>query len=210
MTGGEPTTRQCITCLEDKPNQDYITATPSCERKHNPDVCTQCARTWIRSIIENGDTQVVCPQCRSVLTYLEIQVLTDKATFQRYEGLLVSRHLTADPTFVWCAHACGSGQSHPGGVSEPIMSCHHCEGKRCVVHQLPWHSGSTCQQFDESLSLGHQDPKPEQSSKELKSEEELLAIKQRARDDKLSRDAARLGGKRCPNCRFYIHKIDGW
>ncbi|KAI0539422.1 hypothetical protein GGR58DRAFT_512448 [Xylaria digitata] len=164
------TSRQCISCLEEK-----------LESEHQPDTCAQCVRVWIQRSIENQGIHITCPQCPSELEYSAIKELADEATFQRYETLVFNRLLEQDPTFVWCAHACGSGQLHPTGSYEPIMTCHHCRKQTCVIHGLPWHSGLTCRQFDNS----------------------------QAKDDQASRDLVRGNTKPCPRCRFDIEKAGG-
>ncbi|KAJ2971640.1 hypothetical protein NUW58_g9359 [Xylaria curta] len=181
--------------------------TPSCEIQHQSSVCTQCVTTWIRSNIESRGTRITCPQCNSELDYFTIKRLTDEDIFQRYETLVVTTLLEQEPDFVWCAHACGSGQTHPAGSDEPIMTCWACSRRTCVVHRLPWHPGITCRQFDEQLVAGgwsqHMAPRDQLLTQQTQ------AALQRARDDAVSRDIVRGISKACPNCRFDVQKDGG-
>lgn len=193
---------ECITCLTRKPNKEYTLLTPPCIGEHKAEVCTDCVRKWIQLSLEGGGTRITCPQCLSELGFFTIKRLADAALFQKFETRTLHGLLEQDPAFVWCAHACGSGQSHRGGRGEPVMTCHHCGALTCVNHRIPWHSGLTCDQFDESLRL----PPPGQREREQKQEQDRL---QRARDDAASREVVRKDTKACPQCRFDIQKDGG-
>lgn len=47
---------------------------------------------------------------------------------------------------------CGSGHEHAGGSDNPIMTCTACGVKSCFVHDVPWHSGQSCDQYDKSVA----------------------------------------------------------
>lgn len=60
------------------------------------------------------------------------------------EYLLFSQELR------WCAHPdCGSGQEVEGGYANSFFSCFACTRKTCFHHRVAWHSGLTCQEYDE-------------------------------------------------------------
>ncbi|KAJ8131737.1 hypothetical protein O1611_g1890 [Lasiodiplodia mahajangana] len=114
-------------------------------------------------------------------------------------------------TVVAVGSACGSGQLHPDSLQQPIMTCHHCSKQTCVTHRLPWHSGLTCQQFDESLlpeNLAEVDlDEAEEAEADIQAEEMLQL--QRAKDEAASRELVRRESKPCPGCRFDIQKEGG-
>ncbi|KAI1751232.1 hypothetical protein F4782DRAFT_199844 [Xylaria castorea] len=215
--------RTCVSCLEEKPKTEYKSTTSRCRSEHGPGLCTQCVTMWIQRSVSERGTHITCPQCPLELDYFDIKEVADELTFQRYETLVLSRILAEDSTFQWCAYACGSGQLHPAAVDEPIMTCHNCNKKTCVVHRLPWHSGVTCGQFDKYLALGHQVEKSGQSQRKeitsIRSQRQLLeeqraqaaleSIRQRALDDAASREEVRRTSKSCPKCRFDIEKTVG-
>ncbi|KAI0454444.1 hypothetical protein F5B21DRAFT_238027 [Xylaria acuta] len=209
--------RQCISCLEEKPTTEYKSATPRCRREHGPGMCTQCVTMWIRRSVDEQGTRITCPQCPLELDYFEIEEAADEATFRRYETLVLFRLLEEDTHFEWCAHACGSGQLHPAAVDEPIMTCHHCNKRTCVVHQLPWHSGVTCRQFDGLLGRGRRGRDKgaaslrfqEQQLEEQSAQAALEAAIQTARDERASQEEVRRTSKSCPKCKFDIQKIGG-
>lgn len=47
---------------------------------------------------------------------------------------------------------CNSGQIHEDGEAEPIMTCVHCGSRSCVVHQIPFHEGETCSEYDNRMN----------------------------------------------------------
>ena len=47
---------------------------------------------------------------------------------------------------------CPAGQLHDGGSDYPVMTCHACQQKSCFTHDVPWHSGLTCEQYDAQTS----------------------------------------------------------
>ena len=197
--------RQCISCLEEKPFTDYFFLSEQCRSRHSAGTCTACVTAWIRNTLQESGTSIACPQCPQELSYRTIQKYADRATFERYEMLLLTGLLGTEPTFVWCAHGCGSGQSHPGGAAEPILTCHHCRRQTCVVHDLPWHPGLTCGQFDELLRREERRAQERQASGERRQ----ALLLQRARDDEASREEVRNRTKPCPKCHFDIEKHGG-
>ncbi|KAI0485619.1 hypothetical protein F4859DRAFT_389142 [Xylaria cf. heliscus] len=221
MVASTASLRLCIGCLEEKPKTEFKNLTPRCRGHHTPDMCAQCVTIWIHRSVNDRGTRVTCPQCPIELDYFDIKELADAATFRKYETLVLSRVLEEDPRFEWCAHACGSGQIHPAAADEPIMTCHNCHKRTCVVHKLPWHSGFTCRQFDARVrALGQGQDKETATaaaaaaaslrSREQRLEEQrALAILQRAKDDEASREEVRRTSKACPNCKSDIEKDSG-
>ncbi|KAF8603504.1 hypothetical protein BDV93DRAFT_523280 [Ceratobasidium sp. AG-I] len=57
--------------------------------------------------------------------------------------------LQNEPNFVWCkSAACNWGQVHEGGAGTPIVICQACQSRACFTHDVPWHAGLTCDQYD--------------------------------------------------------------
>jgi hypothetical protein len=53
--------------------------------------------------------------------------------------------------FIWCTAGCGSGQIHDSNNHHPIVTCLHCEKKSCFVHNVPWHEGVSCREYNRIL-----------------------------------------------------------
>lgn len=57
--------------------------------------------------------------------------------------------VSLDPNFVWCCNPrCEAGQVHESGANAPIVICHSCNSRACFVHQVAWHEGLICEEFD--------------------------------------------------------------
>jgi hypothetical protein len=68
---------------------------------------------------------------------------------KRYDRLSTKAALEAIPGFRWCiAKDCKSGQVHDEGDTTPKFRCVGCKKTHCMVHQIAWHKGETCAQYD--------------------------------------------------------------
>ena len=68
----------------------------------------------------------------------------------RYDAKQMQEMLSTMPNFARCLGPnCSSGQIHDGGDEQPIMTCISCQFKTCYTHQLPWHDGQTCAEYDD-------------------------------------------------------------
>ncbi|KAJ1308383.1 hypothetical protein OPQ81_004089 [Rhizoctonia solani] len=110
-----------------------------------------------------------------------------KACQDRYEALLLRRTLEAEPNFVWCKNAkCNWGQVHESGANAPIVICQVCRARSCFTHNVPWHTGLTCAQYNAQHV-------------------------NRARENQASEAYIARNAKQCPNprCGRRIEKFDG-
>ncbi|KAN0112544.1 hypothetical protein V8E51_005495 [Hyaloscypha variabilis] len=96
--------------------------------------------------------QIICPICcldrKSCLLPAEsIRKYADQATWERHKSLVARHAMQANPNFVWCL----SGRCEWGGVHDPKserFTCPACNFQTCFKHQVPWHEGITCRQYD--------------------------------------------------------------
>lgn len=106
----------------------------------------------------------------------------------RYDNLSTRHALEIDvPNFRWCLGPnCTFGQEHPDSPTEqPISVCSACGFVSCAQHNVPWHSGENCEEYDKRVKAG----------------EDF--------GDKKSRKTIRRIAKRCPGCQRYINKNGG-
>ena len=97
--------------------------------------------------------------------------------------------LSSLDSFRWCLRpGCKSGQIHETGTNGPLFRCHACGFRVCVIHNVPWHKGETCTEFDYRTMPG------------LKKAEEIASAK-----------TIRKTTKTCPqrSCRAPIEKNRG-
>lgn len=60
--------------------------------------------------------------------------------------------MSQDENFIWCTAGCGSGQIHDSDARHPIVSCLYCGQRSCFQHNVPWHEGLTCKEYDRLLA----------------------------------------------------------
>lgn len=143
---------------------------------HQPGTCLDCIRTTIRIGLDTKLwTDIRCPECPSTFTYRNVQRVADPANFERYDALASSSALSNLPDFRWCLADCGSGQLHDGGKQHPIMQCFKCGSRQCFTHNVRWHTGMTCPEYEEFLH----NPETFRSRMEL---DNLIAEEEQARE----------------------------
>lgn len=87
----------------------------------------------------------------------------------RYDHYLLLNHLSSEPNFRWCLRdTCDSGQLYEATEHlEPHVYCDECAFEMCFTHQIPWHEGLSCEQYDSQRE--HGDPDYQQTQGWLRS-----------------------------------------
>ncbi|KAK4166392.1 hypothetical protein QBC43DRAFT_17163 [Cladorrhinum sp. PSN259] len=152
-------------------------ALPSCAENHQLNICRSCLSRTIRSQLETrgraASQSLICPtpECGHMYTHSELRIILDEETFTLYDRQRLNLHLSSEPNFRWCLReGCASGQIYevvgPGwgliqGPDLPVASgrshpnrnrvyCSDCSFVMCFEHQVAWHEGMSCQEYDES------------------------------------------------------------
>lgn len=60
--------------------------------------------------------------------------------------------MSQSDNFIWCTAGCGSGQIHDSDARHPIVTCLHCGERSCFRHNVPWHEGLTCKEYDRLIA----------------------------------------------------------
>lgn len=149
-------TKKCIACLEilslNLFPEERITSV--CDHSSSDlaksFICKSCLSQHIQARLEeHGPKEVSCPICRVTLSFQEVQKWATTQTFRHVDRLLTRQALALDPNFIWCCNPrCEAGQVHVSGVDAPIVTCHSCNSRGCFYHQVTWHEGLTCEEFD--------------------------------------------------------------
>ncbi|KAF1995018.1 hypothetical protein P154DRAFT_612278 [Amniculicola lignicola CBS 123094] len=187
-----PATRDCVVCGETIPIPE-LPALMACI--HPPQTCAECFSGWIASELESkGWRDIKCPEanCKETIQHIEVQLIAKPEVFQRYDQLSTREAINDDPDWKWCLRPrCPSGQIHPNGDAEPIITCNECGFRMCAKHNREWHVGETCQEYDYRVS-GQKDR--DQAAQEAASQ---AAVNQLSR--------------KCPGkkCAYSIEKNDG-
>ena len=105
-------------------------------------------KSWMASEFEMKDCEgITCPECSENMEYDDVQKAASSATFEAYDKLATRNALGALDECAWCLNAgCGSGQLNDN--SRNYMDCDACGYKQCTKHNVQWHSGETCEQYE--------------------------------------------------------------
>ncbi|KAF3046711.1 hypothetical protein E8E11_007248 [Didymella keratinophila] len=115
----------------------------------------------------------------------DIQDSAPSEVYRQYKWFHTKAELEVLPGWHWCiSEGCKSGQQIARRTSK--FNCVHCKQVHCVEHNVPWHKGETCKQYEHrKRRKAHR--KEEEASKKY--------IKEKA--------------KRCPGCKRPVEKING-
>lgn len=178
-----PATETCTVCADDKKVTELPTQIAS-SCKHEPTTCRDCLGRWIHSSLDTSTwDRLKCPECPELLGFDDVRRYAPKQDFDRYDTLATRAALESIPNFRWClSTSCESGQIHDATCTK--FKCTVCRAKHCVYHNVPWHSGETCEEYDRRT-------------------------RRRRKDDKASEDMIKETTKVCPECKQPVHKWTG-
>ncbi|EAT82199.1 hypothetical protein HBH56_107170 [Parastagonospora nodorum] len=145
-----PVMRHCEACLEDFPTEEFPQL-DGCQR--GPNIHNLCFARWIA--VRVGETthhrNTTCPcGCGTVLTRENVEQYAEGNTLQGYDDLL-AQELAEELGFRRCIGPdCESGQIHDSEDGN-IFICHECGHRHCSTHDIPFHDGETCEDYDNRL-----------------------------------------------------------
>ncbi|CRK21366.1 hypothetical protein BN1723_012357 [Verticillium longisporum] len=148
-----PDEKECPICAEPKALARFpiFSVTSAC--LHPPEACLDCLGVAIRTELNTKHWKDIrCPECHELLEYVDVQRYADDGTFSRYENLALRAAMHQADNFIWCTGGCGSGQIHETGAEQPIVICLHCNSRSCFTHEVAWHDGFTCEEYDSLLA----------------------------------------------------------
>ncbi|CAB4485368.1 hypothetical protein RhiirA5_411635 [Rhizophagus irregularis] len=175
--------KECQICFERLQKRQFLKVTANCN--HELDVCKLCVGKHIQTQLEsNGIIEIYCPSsdCKEEMQHEDVKRIASKKVFERYDKLTLTQMLSKLPDFRWCKNSrCGSGQINFEGDNSPLMTCEACGQKYCYTHDVPWHEGLICSEYD-SKKLG---------------------------EDKATQNLLDIETKPCPKCGVRIIKNGG-
>ncbi|CAG8452832.1 21039_t:CDS:2 [Cetraspora pellucida] len=172
---------ECNICFETE-NRDFRKITSKCT--HQAIVCKECVNKHVqKQLDEKQELLIPCPTkgCKKIMERYDIKSIATEELFERYDSLAFRIAIQKIPEFRWCKAPCGAGQIHIGKDNAPIVICENCGKESCYIHQVIWHMGKTCREYDEDMKQS-----------EFATEDYLLR-----------------NTKRCPNCFRLIEKGEG-
>ena len=158
MSNADPTpeiesnTRACSICAQDRDPVEFPfeIALPSSCSIHCLNVCQSCLGESLSADIANKPLdRIGCPVCSQAWDreYIEVHAKAESLhVYYTREALVL---LETMPEFRFCqSPTCHSGQLHASGAAEPIVTCNDCGFRSCFTHEIPWHKGLNCMEFD--------------------------------------------------------------
>jgi IBR domain, a half RING-finger domain len=147
----EVQTKECVICVENKPLYRNFPAFTSCS--HDPGTCSSCVAKQTVTLLEassgTGWSSCRCPQCDAPIPTEELQNTLPRALVKEMRGLVDKALQSTDDSWRWClATGCGHGGLQ-NGLNEMIR-CRKCDYRMCFKHQVPWHTGYSCQEYETS------------------------------------------------------------
>src|SRR5579871_371355 len=119
---------------------------------HEVNTCSTCLDRWLNeSLTSKGWNKIICPECSAPFQHADVKSCASRTLFQRYDELVARAKLSEIPGFHWClSPQCQSGQIHHS--DDPIFVCVACGFMHCIRHDIPWHEGETCQEYEHRKS----------------------------------------------------------
>lgn len=152
LHASQPQERECTICTDEKHPLEFPAKPPSNLCTHRANTCTACLEQWVEQDLQTRGWQLVsCPECRSTLTHDDMRRASTPVVFARYDALAARGILGTLDNFFWCINqGCGSGQLHEGNEEghNPEMTCGSCGFHQCVRHEIAWHAGESCAQYE--------------------------------------------------------------
>lgn len=163
-------TQECAICVEEKPLKDFPAMTGKC--KHKATTCSTCVRTWIKGEL-NAMTwdklKCIGTGCKCILQHGDVRRLAEREVFEKYDKFATLSVLSRMPNFRWCiGPRCTSGQLHTTGTDGPIFTCSECRFKHCTIHNVAWHAGLTCREYDYAQNPALKKKEEEASEKAIR------------------------------------------
>ncbi|KAI1297604.1 hypothetical protein F5Y03DRAFT_409723 [Xylaria venustula] len=171
-----PLAQTCTICAEKKRVSDMPARgriTEDCE--HKASVCKECIKNWITYSMETTTwDQLSCPECPTLLSHREVE---------KYDKLATKEALEQIEGFRWCLNPqCDAGQIFPLHCEK--AECYACKHSACIHHDIPWHRGETCSEYDQRTRKQRQ-------------------------SERLSEKYIKETAKPCPRCKKSINKYFG-
>lgn len=144
------TLNECLVCTDIK---EIVSVLPC---GHDANICSDCVlRHLSNQVNSNRTTHVNCllHECREMYNSEHVRKHGGIELAREMESVQSVQAIEQMPNFRRCHRAeCGSGQLHDDfGGTLTIMNCIKCSAQTCTYHQMEWHTGMTCKEYDRKM-----------------------------------------------------------
>ncbi|KAF2743316.1 hypothetical protein M011DRAFT_379285, partial [Sporormia fimetaria CBS 119925] len=144
--------RDCSVCGTAAPLAQFP-ALPGCN--HQSETCVACFSAWVGAQSDAvAWDKITCPGtgCEVILQYENVRQYAAPEIFARFDALSLAAALSNEPNFRRCQRpGCQSGQIHEGANDGNIFRCVLCGFRMCILHDMEFHEGETCEAYDERM-----------------------------------------------------------
>ncbi|GBB83225.1 hypothetical protein RclHR1_00100029 [Rhizophagus clarus] len=143
---------ECVICFKSQPKSLFHKITTNCN--HELNICKLCVNKHISIQLDNN-VDVNCPfvECQQKIQYDDMKEIANEKLFERYDKMMLYQALNEIPEFRWCNNSrCKFGQIYIQEECEPCdpkITCKDCGKESCYVHDISWHQGLTCSEYEE-------------------------------------------------------------
>ena len=143
--------KECLICVEASPLYRNFPAFTTCS--HNPDTCLACIAKHSVVLLQASSgrkwSACRCPQCDVPIPTEELQGALPRAIVKEMKDMVGEALQSTDDRWRWClALGCNHGSLQNGRTE--MIRCRKCDYKMCFKHQVPWHRGYSCEEYERS------------------------------------------------------------
>ncbi|XP_030523965.1 E3 ubiquitin-protein ligase RSL1 [Rhodamnia argentea] len=174
----------CPICMEEKSSKEMFRGS-CCTHSF----CMECMGQYVASKIKENEPTVTCPdmKCKSILEPHVCRLILPQEVLDRWENVLSESLILGSQKFYCPFKDCSVMLVDDGGEVVTMSECPSCRRLFCAQCKVAWHVGMDCKEF--------------QMMKRGAREEDL--------DKMMTKLAESNRWRRCPNCKFYVDKVDG-
>ncbi|KAK4768301.1 hypothetical protein SAY87_003442 [Trapa incisa] len=153
---GDKSRDNCSMCSEDKPSPMMIRM--RCSHKF----CSHCMRAYIDGKVKASEVPIPCPQlrCKCYVSRLECKAFLPLASFESLENALAE--VDVDLGKIYCPfpncsilidpqECLSTKASSSSNWDSSCIECPVCRRIICVKCGVPWHSSTTCEEYQNLL-----------------------------------------------------------
>lgn len=175
--------RACVICMEEI-DIDFIYKLSGCG---HDSFCRECMSSYLIDQVQSRNTcKCPIPDCKAEIARDDLEFLLEKKYIDLYEQFALESVIVKNPqNFLNCfTPGCDYVFFYDRDVDTDFQ-CPKCTKRYCLKCKVEYHSGSTCEQYQQ------------------------WAIENGTTDDAFEEYKERSDGKNCPNCSNFIERTQG-
>ncbi|KAF2675528.1 hypothetical protein BT63DRAFT_450514 [Microthyrium microscopicum] len=125
---------------------------------HKDHFCIACYRGYLEYRLDEegalGCDRLQCLGCSKPLIEPELRICMPKALIERLNNLQLQKYLSTELNFRWCLRSgCEAGAIYDCNDETMPQVCQQCGFQMCFYHQVSWHTGMTCEEYENSRAI---------------------------------------------------------